>query len=91
MINEITVQSIHLSVLYLQIVVAALLAVALAAPSYDSSIDSSEEIPILRHDFVLEDDGRYSLDVETGNGIQVSQSGSPDGPEYSVVKAGYFS
>ncbi|KAK4326489.1 hypothetical protein Pmani_003015 [Petrolisthes manimaculis] len=74
------------------VILAALATVAVAAPGYDSSAeDSSEEIPILRHDFVLEDDGRYNLDVETGNGIQVSQSGSPDGPEDSVVKSGFFS
>ncbi|KAK3857435.1 hypothetical protein Pcinc_036327 [Petrolisthes cinctipes] len=73
------------------VILAALATVAVAAPGYGSAEDSSEEIPILRHEFVLEDDGRYNLDVETGNGIQVSQSGSPDGPEDSVVKAGFFS
>lgn len=40
---------------------------------------------------VQEDDGRYSVDVETGNGIIQSQSGSPTGAEGSVVKAGEYS
>ncbi|XP_071516400.1 cuticle protein AMP1A-like [Panulirus ornatus] len=70
----------------------ALIAVALAAPHYDApDDDSSEEIPILRDDRVHEEDGRYSLDVETGNGIVLSQSGSPTGPDGAVVKAGEFS
>lgn len=74
-------------------------AVAFAAPdrrysapqrSY-SAPGSSEEAEILRQDFVLEDDGRYNLDVETSNGIVVSQHGSPSGPEGAVVKSGSYS
>lgn len=68
----------------------------LAAPRPDSysapQDESSEEfIHILRDDRVQEDDGRYTLDVETGNGIVLSQSGSPDGPDDSIVKSGTYS
>ncbi|XP_042218181.1 larval cuticle protein LCP-17-like [Homarus americanus] len=65
--------------------------VAPAASSRAVSIDSVEVIPILRDDRVHEEDGRYSVDLETGNGIVMSQSGSPDGPEGAVVKAGQYS
>ncbi|KAK3854059.1 hypothetical protein Pcinc_039435 [Petrolisthes cinctipes] len=80
------------------VILATLAAVALAAPKPDyakaaarSAIDSSEEIQVLRHDLVMEDDGRYNLDVETANGIVVSQSGAPEGPDDAVVKSGSFS
>ncbi|KAK4326472.1 hypothetical protein Pmani_002998 [Petrolisthes manimaculis] len=80
------------------VILATLAAVALAAPKPDytkaaarSALDSSEEIAILRQDLVMEDDGRYNLDVETANGIFVSQSGTPEGPDNSVVKSGSFS
>ncbi|XP_050700779.1 cuticle protein AMP1A-like isoform X1 [Eriocheir sinensis] len=78
------------------VILAALAALALAAPRPDSysapAEESSEEvIPILRDDRVHEDDGRYTLDVETGNGIVLSQSGSPDGPEDSIIKSGHYS
>ncbi|XP_053639593.2 cuticle protein AMP1A-like [Cherax quadricarinatus] len=60
-----------------------------AAPTrYD---DSREVVPILKDDRVHEEDGRYNLEVETGNGISLSQSGSPSGPDGSVVKAGQYS
>ncbi|XP_071516404.1 cuticle protein AMP1A-like [Panulirus ornatus] len=73
-------------------ILAALVAVAFAAPHYEAPHDdSSEEIPILRDDRVHEEDGRYNLDVETGNGIVLSQSGSPTGPKGAVVKAGEYS
>lgn len=53
--------------------------------------ESAEEVVlILRDDRVHEGDGRYAYDVETGNGIVLSESGSPDGPEGAVVKAGGF-
>ncbi|KAK8388727.1 hypothetical protein O3P69_020612 [Scylla paramamosain] len=77
------------------VILAVLAAAAVAAPQYSYSAppeDSSEEvIPIVRDDRVHEDDGAYNLDVETGNGIVLSQSGSPDGPEDSVVKTGHYS
>ncbi|XP_050700782.1 cuticle protein AMP1A-like [Eriocheir sinensis] len=69
------------------ILLAALASVAAAAPQ-----DYSKDIiPILKDVRVHEEDGRYSLDVETGNGIFQSQSGSPDGAEGSVIKAGEYS
>ncbi|MPC94872.1 hypothetical protein E2C01_090061 [Portunus trituberculatus] len=80
------------------VILAVVAAVAFAAPQYSYSAppeDSSEEvievIPIVRDDRVHEDDGAYTLDVETGNGIVLSQSGSPNGPDDSVVKSGHYS
>ena len=73
-----------------------LASVALAdkpAPSYGAPSvrdDSVEIIPILRDDRVHED-GHYSFDVETGDGIVRSEAGKPEGPEDSVVKAGSYS
>ncbi|KAK8388660.1 hypothetical protein O3P69_020561 [Scylla paramamosain] len=76
------------------VIIAALAAVAFAAPdrpynTYGSG--SSEEAEILQHDFDLQDDGSYKLDVKTSNGISVSQQGRPEGPEGAVVKSGVFS
>ncbi|XP_050700816.1 cuticle protein AMP1A-like isoform X22 [Eriocheir sinensis] len=76
------------------VILAALAAVALAAPKPDYgsfSAESAEFIPILKDERVQEDDGRYNLDIETGNGIFLSQSGSPDGPDGAVVKSGVYS
>ncbi|XP_045593223.2 cuticle protein AMP1A-like [Procambarus clarkii] len=75
------------------VILAALVAVTVAAPMPDSasSAESVEVVPILRDDRVHEEDGRYSFDVETGNGIVLSQSGSPDGPEGTIVKSGSYS
>ncbi|KAK8388965.1 hypothetical protein O3P69_020729 [Scylla paramamosain] len=70
------------------ILLAALVAAAAAAPQ---DYASREVIPIVKDIRVHEDDGRYSVDVETGNGIFQSQSGSPTGAEGSVVKAGEYS
>ncbi|KAK8388485.1 hypothetical protein O3P69_020465 [Scylla paramamosain] len=89
-------------------IIAALAAVAVAAPQYtipepkstygspaasarDDSYEMVEVVPILRDDRVMEEDGRYSVDVETGNGITLSQSGTPEGPDGSVIKAGRYS
>lgn len=77
-----------------QAVFAALAALAAAAPEYSAPRQEryhSDEVPIIRHDFVLEDDGRYNLDVETGNGIYLAQSGAPDSPTGAVIKAGQYS
>ncbi|KAK3874687.1 hypothetical protein Pcinc_020397 [Petrolisthes cinctipes] len=90
----------RVKVMTVGVILAAFVAVAFAAPQYDygppadHSDESSEEIdvvPILRDDRVHEEDGTYNLDVETGNGIVLSQSGSPVGPDNSVVKAGEYS
>ncbi|XP_071516038.1 uncharacterized protein [Panulirus ornatus] len=56
--------------------------------------DSSEEVefvPILKDVRVHEEDGRYNFEVETGNGIRLSQSGSPEGHTGAVNKAGEYS
>lgn len=80
---------------FLQIILAVLATLAIAAPQrYDSPEDrygSREVVPILRDDREQDDDGRYTVDVETGNGINIAQSGSPQGPEGAVVKAGQYS
>merc|ERR1712212_1296864 len=74
------------------VIIACLAAVAVAAPQYyDSSEESREFIPILKDDRVHEEDGTYSVDFETANGIRFSQSGSPDGDEDSVIKQGEYS
>ncbi|XP_042218158.1 cuticle protein AMP1A-like [Homarus americanus] len=77
------------------VVLALLATVATAAPQYDAPDpprygDSSEEVPIIRHDFVQGDDGGYQLDMETGNGIKVSESGAP-GAEGAIASSGYYS
>merc|ERR1712055_172564 len=46
--------------------------------------DSDEFIPILRDDRVQEEDGTYNFDVETGNGIIVSESGD-SGEKQGVI------
>ncbi|XP_069188728.1 cuticle protein CP14.6-like [Procambarus clarkii] len=79
------------------IIFAVVVAVASAAPQYAAPqaptryAESSEEVAILRHDFVPGDAGAYKLDVETANGIVVSQAGAPSGPEGAVVKSGQYS
>ena len=73
---------------------------ALAAPEYihnaplvddSSEEDRSEVVPILKDDRIQEEDGRFNVEVETGNGIVFSESGSPRGPDGAVVKAGQYS
>ncbi|CAL4170063.1 unnamed protein product, partial [Meganyctiphanes norvegica] len=60
------------------------------APSYTysapRSADSSvEHIPILRNELVQEEDGTHNFEVETGNGIIISQSGGSDGHKQGVI------
>ncbi|XP_045593243.1 cuticle protein CP14.6-like [Procambarus clarkii] len=79
------------------VILSVVVAVACAAPQYAAPqaptrySESSEEVAILRHDFVPGDAGAYKLDVETANGIVVSQAGAPSGPEGAVVKTGQYS
>ncbi|XP_071516422.1 cuticle protein AMP1A-like [Panulirus ornatus] len=85
------------------VIFVALAAVAAAAPRPDEeeliSAESVEAVPaeslfvvpILRDERVHEEDGRYNVDVETGNGIVLSQSGSPNGPDGSMVMTGTYS
>ncbi|XP_064094715.1 cuticle protein AMP1A-like [Macrobrachium nipponense] len=82
------------------VILAALATLAVAvpqqgygAPAPRSSVrdDSFEDVAILRDERVHEDDGRYNFDVEAENGIRASESGSPDGPEGTIVSAGEYS
>ncbi|XP_047469744.1 cuticle protein CP14.6-like [Penaeus chinensis] len=79
------------------IVIACLAAVAVAAPQYSygapraASSEEVEFVPILKDDRVHEEDGTYNFDFEAANGISFSQSGSPDGDEDAVIKAGEYS
>ncbi|XP_071516013.1 cuticle protein AM/CP1114-like [Panulirus ornatus] len=90
-------QSATTTTIMMLVVLAVLAAVATAAPQYaapdpPSRYETSREvIPIVSDDRIQEDDGRYHFEVKTGNGIELSQSGSPDGPEGSVIKSGQFS
>lgn len=73
--------------------------VAAAAPQYAApapsptrySGESDEVVAILRDDRVQEDDGSYNFEVETDDGVKLSQNGSPSGPDGSVVKSGQYS
>merc|ERR1712212_1375779 len=80
----------HSTVMKLLIVVC-LAALAVAAPDYSSADSSEKGAAILRDDRVDGDDGRYNVDVETDNGISFSQSGSPEGDEGAIIKAGSYS
>ncbi|XP_068206626.1 cuticle protein AM/CP1114-like [Palaemon carinicauda] len=81
------------------LILTALAAVALAAPQYGYEAprggsfrggDSSEEIAIIRDDRDHGDDGRYSVNVETANGIKVTDSGAP-GAKGAIAASGAFS
>ncbi|XP_063587658.1 larval cuticle protein LCP-30-like [Penaeus indicus] len=76
-----------------QVVLSLLIAVACADRLYDAPAAraASDEIAILRDDRVIEDDGRYNFDMETANGIVMSESGSPTGDEGAINSAGSFS
>ncbi|XP_071516398.1 cuticle protein AM1159-like [Panulirus ornatus] len=73
-----------------------LVAVALAVPqlSYSApTLASSEEdvVPILKDERVHEQDGKFTVDVETGNGIRLSHAGSPNTDTGAVIQAGQYS
>ncbi|XP_063587464.1 cuticle protein AMP1A-like [Penaeus indicus] len=72
------------------VILSLALAVAAAAPQYGREDSSEKGAPILRDERIQEDDGRYNFDVETGNGITLSQSGSPVA-EGAIASAGQFS
>lgn len=76
--------------MFLQVVLSLLVCLAAAAPDY-SSASSEKTAAILRDDRIREDDGRYNFEVETANGIQISQSGNPEGDAGAVTKSGHFS
>ncbi|XP_069187026.1 cuticle protein AMP1A-like [Procambarus clarkii] len=80
------------------IILAAVAVMAIAAPdklpqtySAPGRDESKEVVPILKDERVHEDDGRYNVEVETGNGIVISQSGSPEGESGAISAAGEFS
>ncbi|XP_063587510.1 cuticle protein CP14.6-like [Penaeus indicus] len=64
---------------------------SLPDPSTRGGLEAADFVPILRDDRVQEEDGRYNYDIETGDGITVAESGSPDGPEGAIVASGQFS
>nr|XP_027208967.1 cuticle protein CP14.6-like [Penaeus vannamei] len=72
------------------LIVLCLAAAAAAAPGYVDADSSEREAAILRDDRVHGDDGRYNVDVETENGISLSQSGSPEGNNGAIIKAGQY-
>ncbi|XP_064093892.1 cuticle protein AMP1A-like [Macrobrachium nipponense] len=84
------------------VIIAALATIVLGAPqySYDAPRAQSQGgisggvnkvVAILRDDRDRDDLGRYSVNVETANGIALQDSGSPDGPKGAVVASGSFS
>merc|ERR1712106_576598 len=60
-------------------------AYAYSAPRSVDSDESVEFIPIVRDTRVHEEDGTYNFDVETGNGIVLSQSGDSDGDKQGSI------
>ncbi|XP_068206655.1 cuticle protein AMP1A-like [Palaemon carinicauda] len=68
------------------------------APSYGAPAASNRAaievvlppVAILRDDRTQDEFGSFSVDFEADNGIVFSQSGSPNGPEDSVVKSGVY-
>ncbi|XP_027239254.2 cuticle protein AMP1A [Penaeus vannamei] len=82
------------AILFALIVVAAAVpqnGYSLPDPSTRGVPEAADVVPILRDDRVQEDDGRYNFDIETGDGITASESGSPDGPEGAIVASGKYS
>ncbi|XP_066943603.1 cuticle protein AM1159-like [Macrobrachium rosenbergii] len=65
---------------------------AYGAPSTRvSTVEVAPPVAILRDDRTHDEFGRFTVDFEAENGIAFSQSGSPDGPEGAVIKAGQYS
>ncbi|XP_066943602.1 cuticle protein AMP1A-like [Macrobrachium rosenbergii] len=88
------------------VIVVALVTVALAddappnpspsygapAPSGRAAVDAALPLVATLRDARTQDEfGSFSVDFEADNGIVFSQSGSPSGPEDSVVKSGVYS
>ncbi|XP_064094023.1 cuticle protein AM1159-like [Macrobrachium nipponense] len=75
------------------IVLAAVMVVASAAPSLytDADRQRDNQAAIVKDERLSEDDGRYNVDVETANGIVLSQSGSPVGESGAIGSAGQYS
>lgn len=89
----------------LQVILAAVVAMSVAAPNhlppapaggygYEKPVETVEPAPvvkILKDDRSQTPDGTYSVGVEAENGIVLTESGSPTGPEGAVVSSGQFS
>lgn len=75
---------------FLPLLVHQLALLTLAAAAAALPTDSAEVVRILRDQRTHQGDGNYNLDVETGNGIILAQSGTPVGPEGTVIKAGQY-
>ncbi|XP_069188746.1 endocuticle structural glycoprotein SgAbd-1-like [Procambarus clarkii] len=52
---------------------------------------STTVVPILKDDRTNDNEGTFTVNVETGNGISLSRSGSPTGTNGSVVQTGQYS
>lgn len=89
-----------------QVILAAVVALAVAAPShlpeaapapapagygYQAPTEATKVVQILKDDRSTASDGTYSVDVQAENGIVLSQSGSPSGPEGAIVASGQYS
>lgn len=68
-------------------VVAFVFHLSLAAPG---DLSSEEEV-ILKDERAQDEDGRFNFEIETSNGIRLSQGGSPDGVDGAVNHAGEYS
>ncbi|KAK8740173.1 hypothetical protein OTU49_003078, partial [Cherax quadricarinatus] len=77
-------------------IIAILATLAASAPqdSYRAPHQESREdevVPILRDERVHDEDGKFNFEIETGNGISISQAGLPDDDSGAVIKAGKYS
>ncbi|KAK7076470.1 hypothetical protein SK128_017137 [Halocaridina rubra] len=68
------------------------------APAYGASsastrseIELAPPVATLRDDRTQDEEGNFNVEFEADNSIVFAQSGSPDGDEGSVVKAGHYS
>ncbi|XP_069188745.1 cuticle protein AM1159-like [Procambarus clarkii] len=82
------------------ILAAAVCAVAFGAPrashlaASETSVPSDHNttvVPILEDERTNDNNGTFTVNVKTGNGITMSRSGSPSGTNGSVVQTGEFS
>ncbi|KAK3857423.1 hypothetical protein Pcinc_036315 [Petrolisthes cinctipes] len=73
------------------VLLALLVCVAAARPDYGPASSEEHGSETLRNEFDIADNGAYTADMETSNGIVMSQSGSPTGPEDAILATGYFS
>ena len=84
-----------------QLIVAVVVTVAAADTEYSyrppqntaasARSDIIDLVPIVKDERFHSEDGSFGYDVQTGNGIFMSKSGSPAGPADSVVMVGEYS